>query len=270
MATPIGNLGDLSPRAREVLGDSDVIACEDTRRVRKLLTHAGLRGKRLLAVPAHSEAAGVATILGHLDQGFQVALVTDAGTPGISDPGQRIVEAAAAAGHEVVAVPGPSAVLTALMVSGLATRRFVFEGFLPRKGRDRAERLAELAAEGRTAVVYEAPNRVRQTVEDLCAACGPTRRVVLARELTKLHEEVWRGTLGEAVDRLKTVEPRGEHVLVLEGAVPVEASEEEIEAALTARLEAGEDKRDALPAVAAHLGVPKRRVYDVALRLGRS
>ena len=270
VATPIGNLADLSPRATEALAAADLIACEDTRRVRKLLTHAGLRAKKLLAVPVHREAAEVGTILSHLDQGRQVALVTDAGTPGISDPGQRIVEAAVDAGHDVLAVPGPSAALAALVVSGLPTRRFVFEGFLPRKGRDRADRLAVLAAEARTAVLYEAPNRVRQTVEDLCAACGPSRRVVLARELTKLHEEVWRGTLGEAADHLAALKPRGEHVVVLEGSSgEVEANDEEIETALLARLEAGEDKRAALPAVAAQLHVPKRRVYDVALRLDR-
>ena len=267
VATPIGNLGDLSPRAVEALGGADLIVCEDTRRTRKLLTHAGVTAKRLSAVHGHNEAAEVGQVLSHLDAGRRVALVTDAGTPGISDPGQRMVEAAAAAGHPVEVVPGPSAVIAALAVSGLPTHRFVFEGFLPRKGRDRAERLAAVAAEPRTTVIYEAPGRVAQTLADLLEACGPSRLVAVARELTKLHEEVWRGTLAEAVEHVAAAEPRGEHVIVVGGAPAGEdPSDDDIHAAPVAHIGAGEDKRAALPAVAAELGVPKRRVYDVALR----
>ena len=268
VATPIGNLGDLSPRAVEALGGADVIVCEDTRRTRKLLTHARVKGKPLLAVHGHNEAAEVRRVLAHLGDGRRVALVTDAGTPGMSDPGERLVEAVVRAGHDVVVVPGPSAVIAALVVSGLPTQRFVFEGFLPRKGRERAERLAAVAAERRTTVVYEAPSRLARTLADLLEVCGPARRVALARELTKLHEEVWRGSLADAVDHVGGAESRGEYVVVLGGAPEASpASDADIEAALVARLGAGEDKREALPAVAAELGVPKRRVYEIALRL---
>ena len=270
VATPIGNLADLSPRAVEALAGADVIACEDTRRTRKLLTHAGVAAKRLVAVHEHNERSRVEEVLELLGRGTRVALVTDAGTPGISDPGQRLVAAAAEAGHRVVVVPGPSAAVTALVASGLPCGRFVFEGFLPRKGRERSERLSALAAEPRTTVLYEAPGRLARTVSELVEACGPGRRVAVARELTKVHEEVWRGTLGAAAEHVAATEPRGEYVLVLEGAAePEPATDADIEAALAAHLGAGEDKRSALPAVAAELAVPKRRVYEVALRLGR-
>ncbi len=269
VATPIGNLGDLSPRAVQTLANADVIACEDTRRTRKLLSHAGVKPKVLMAVHDFNEASQVRAIVARLDQGRHVALVTDAGTPGISDPGRRMVAAAADAGHEVVVVPGPSAAIAALVASGFPSERFAFEGFLPRKGRDRAERLALIAGERRTTVIYEAPTRLRQTVEDLLEACGPARRVAVARELTKLHEDVWRGSLDDAAERLATTEPRGEHVLVLDAAPePVAADDTDIERALLARYDAGDDKRAALPAVATELHVPKRRVYEVALRLG--
>ena len=194
VGTPIGNLGDLSPRAVEALTSADTIACEDTRRTRALLAHLGVPGgRRLLAVHDHNEAAAVRDVVDRLDEGERLVVVTDAGMPGISDPGERLVAAAAAAGHRVEVVPGPSALLAALVVSGLSTSRFVFEGFLPRKGSTRAQRLAELAGEARTVILFEAPHRVRQTVTDLAAAAGGLRRVVLVRELTKLHEEVWRG-----------------------------------------------------------------------------
>jgi 16S rRNA (cytidine1402-2'-O)-methyltransferase len=269
VGTPIGNLGDLSPRAVEALTVADTIACEDTRRTRALLSHLGLpAGRRLLAVHDHNEAAEVAKVLARLDQGERVAVVTDAGMPGISDPGERLVAAAAAAGHTVEVVPGPSAMVAALVVSGLSTSRFCFEGFLPRKGTARADRLAEVAADRRTTVLFEAPHRVRATVADLAAAAGGVRRVALVRELTKLHEEIWRGTLAGAVDHLAATEPRGEYVLVLDGApAPEPAGESDVEAALRARLEAGADKRSAIAEVTAALGVPKRTVYDIALRI---
>ncbi len=269
VGTPIGNLGDISPRAVEALRTADVIACEDTRRARALLSHLGIpAGHRLLAVHDHNEAAEVAHVLARLDRGEEVAVVTDAGMPGISDPGERLVAAAAAAGHLVEAVPGPSAVLVAVVVSGLSTARFCFEGFLPRKGAARGQRVAEITAERRTTVLFEAPHRVRQAVADLAASAGGLRRVVVARELTKLHEEVWRGTLAGAVEHLAATEPRGEYVLVLDGAPPPEpAGEADVEAALRARLEAGADKRSAIAEVTAALGVPKRVVYDVAVRL---
>jgi len=271
VATPIGNLGDLSPRSVRALTDADVIACEDTRRTRQLLTHEGIpAGGRLVTVNDHTEAAQVPTLLARLDAGERVALVSDAGMPAISDPGERLVAAAAAAGHRVEVVPGPSAALAALVVSGLPTGRFCFEGFLPRKGRARAERLAELGTERRTTVVFEAPHRVRQTIADLVEAVDPLRRVVIARELTKAFEEVWRGTLAGAVAHLDATEPRGEYVLVLDAAAaPPAADGADVDEALRVRLDAGIDKKAAIAEVAAELGVPKRQVYDRAIRTGR-
>ena len=268
VSTPIGNLGDLSPRATDTLARVGVIACEDTRHTRKLLTHAGISGKRLLAVHEHNEAGQVAHVLGLLDRGVDVAVVTDAGTPGISDPGTRLVVAAAGAGARVEVVPGPSALVAALVLSGLPTTRFCFEGFLPRKGRERAERLGAIAAERRTTVLYEAPHRLEATLGDLLAACGPLRLVAVARELTKLHEEVWRGTLDGALARARESAPRGEHVLVVAGAGgPEPASDEQVEAAVAAKLAEGVPAKEAVPLVAAELGVPKRRVYDASVRL---
>ena len=269
VATPIGNLGDLPPRAVRALADADTIACEDTRRTRQLLTHAGVGGGgRLVAVNDHTEAAQVRTILARLDAGQNVAVVSDAGMPAISDPGQRLVAAVVAAGHRVEVVPGPSAALAALVVSGLPTDRFCFEGFLPRKGRARADRLAELATERRTMVLFEAPHRVRQTVADLSASLGPRRVVAVARELTKVFEEVWRGTLSQAVEHLASADPRGEYVLVVAGAPPPEApTDDEVEHALRARLDAGADKKSAIAEVASELKVPKRQVYETATRL---
>jgi 16S rRNA (cytidine1402-2'-O)-methyltransferase len=269
VGTPIGNLGDLSPRAVEVLADADLIACEDTRRTRQLLSHGGVSaGSRLVAVNDHNEAAEVRRVLARLDEGDTVAVVSDAGMPAISDPGERLVAAAAAAGHEVQVVPGPSAALAALVVSALPTARFCFEGFLPRRGKVRAQRLAELAHERRTTVLFEAPHRVRETVGDLLEACGPLRPVAVARELTKVFEDVWRGTLEGAAEHLAEAEPRGEYVLVVGGAPPpAEPEEAEVESALRALLAEGADKRSAIAQVAAELDVPKRRVYDVAIRL---
>jgi 16S rRNA (cytidine1402-2'-O)-methyltransferase len=271
VGTSIGNLGDIAPRAIEALRDAEVIACEDTRNARKLLSATGVsaQGKRLLVMADHNETAAVRHVLDLLDEGRRVAVVTDAGMPGISDPGERIVSAAANAGHAIEVVPGPSAALAGLVLSGLSTSRFAFEGFLPRKGSGRTERLRAVASEPRTVVLYEAPHRVRQTVDDLAGACGPLRRVALARELTKLHEEVFRGTLESAAAHLDANEPRGEFVIVLDGAPPAPpATADDITGALSARLHAGESKKDAVAAVAAELAVPKRVVYNVALGLG--
>lgn len=268
VATPIGNLGDLSPRAAEALAGADLIACEDTRRTRRLLAHAGITGRPLLAVHDQNEGQRVPRVLGLLAQGRQVALVSDAGLPAVSDPGQHLVAEVIAAGYDVAVIPGPSAGVTALVGSGLPSARWVFEGFLPRKGAERSRRVAEVAAERRTVVLYEAPHRVRRTVDELAAACGPSRRVVLARELTKIHEEMWRGALADAVTHLAATEPRGEFTLVLEGAPePLPADDDDIEEALRSRLQTGESRRSAVDAVAFELGLPRRRVYDVALNL---
>ncbi|MGH9064131.1 MAG: 16S rRNA (cytidine(1402)-2'-O)-methyltransferase, partial [Acidimicrobiales bacterium] len=249
VATPIGNLLDLSPRAARALSEADVIACEDTRRTRKLLTHAGITGKRLLAVHDHNEAGQVGPVLAELDRGAVVAVVSDAGTPAVSDPGARLAAAAAAAGARVSVVPGPSAAVAALVVSGLPTGRWCFEGFLPRRGRERAERLAAVATDRRTTVIYEAPHRLAATLAALSEACGPVRHVAVVRELTKVHEEVWRGTLAGALARTDEVPARGEHTIVLAGAPePSPPGEDEVEEAVAAALAGGRPAREAAAA----------------------
>ena len=201
VATPIGNLGDLSPRAVSALAEADVIVCEDTRRTGRLLEHAGVAKRRLIVANEHAEASAAAEVGRLLAAGATVAVVTDAGTPGISDPGARLVRAAIEGDHPVTVVPGPAAAVAAVVLSGLPADRFVMEGFLPRRGHERAERLAALAGERRTTVLYEAPHRLARTLADLVATLGPDRPVAVCRELTKLHEEVWRGSLGEAAER---------------------------------------------------------------------
>jgi 16S rRNA (cytidine1402-2'-O)-methyltransferase len=271
VGTPIGNLGDLSPRAVSVLADADVVACEDTRITRKLLSHAGITPRRLVAIHAHNEAAATASVVDLVASGATVALVADAGLPGISDPGERLVRAATSAHLKVDVVPGPSAALAALVVSGLPTARFCFEGFLPRKGGERAARLAAIAVEPRTVVLFESPRRVRQTVVDLSSVCGASRPIVIGREMTKLHEEVWRGTMQQAVIWLSSAEPRGEYVLVVGGASSVPTVDDSaIESTLSERLVAGDDPKTAVALVAGALGVPKRRVYNIGLRLKNS
>lgn len=271
VATPIGHLGDLSPRAAETLAAADAVACEDTRRTGRLYDLAGIaRPRRLIVVNDHTEARARADVIAVLDGGGTVAVVTDAGTPAVSDPGERLVRAAVRAGHEVTVVPGPSAAVAALVVSGLPTGRFCVEGFLPRSGSGRTERLGEVAAERRTTVLFEGPHRLARTLADLAEACGPDRRVAVARELTKVHEEVWRGTLAEAARWAAEEPPRGEVTLVLEGAPgPPEPTGADVEDALRARLDSGVDRKQAVADVARALGVPKREVYDVGVRLAR-
>ncbi len=270
VSTPIGNLGDLSPRAIEALQACALICCEDTRHSGKLLSHAGIKGVRLAVANEHTELARTDEVLGLLAAGSDVAVVTDAGTPGISDPGARLVRAAADAGHVVTAVPGPAALVMGLVISGFDSTRFVFEGFLPRSGRERTERIAEVAAERRTSVLYEAPHRVQRTVADLAAACGGDRRIALTRELTKLHEEVWRGTLAEAATHVAERAPRGEYVVVLEGAPAAsEADDDAILQALHMALAGGADRRAAIATVMSSTGAAKRRVYDLALSIPR-
>jgi 16S rRNA (cytidine1402-2'-O)-methyltransferase len=268
VGTPIGNLGDLSPRAVQVLGDADAICCEDTRRTGRLLEHAGVGRRALVVINDHTELRAIAGVLRRLAHGERVAVVTDAGMPGVSDPGERLVRAALDAGHPVEVVPGPSAAITALVASGLPTGRFAFEGFLPRKGSGRTRRLAELATEARTIVLYEAPHRVARTLADLAEACGPDRAVSIGRELTKLHEEHWRGCLGDARAWAEASPPKGELVLVVDGAPPPpEVDADRLERALSEELRDGSSARDAAAAVAEALGVPKRRAYELAVQL---
>jgi 16S rRNA (cytidine1402-2'-O)-methyltransferase len=269
VATPIGNLGDLSPRAIATLQACSLILCEDTRHSGKLLSHAGISGVRLAVCNEHTEADRARDVLSLLDAGATVTLITDAGTPGISDPGSRLVRIVLDAGHSVSAVPGPAAFVMALVVSGFDTTRFVFEGFLPRSGRERTNRLAAIASEPRTTIMYEAPHRVERTAGDLAEACGGERRVAFARELTKMYESVWRGTLDDAVVHLGSTAPRGEFVIVLEGAPPRgDVSDDEIRSALHVALD-GHSRKDAVAAVVGQLEVPKRRVYDLALAVDR-
>jgi 16S rRNA (cytidine1402-2'-O)-methyltransferase len=269
VATPIGNLGDLAPRAREVLAEADLICCEDTRRTRALLSAAGIGGRdRLLSLHGHNERDRLERVAACVAGGGTVAVVSDAGTPGISDPGAWLAAQVAAAGETVTTVPGPSSVIGALVVSGLATDRFSVEGFLPRKGPERRRRLAALMADERTSVLLEAPGRVAGTLAEL-AALDESRPAAVVRELTKVHEEVWRGTLGEGARSFAARQVRGEVVLVIGGAPPrPPASDAEVHAAVRTELaqdpEAG--PRQVAERVAAALGVARRRAYEAALR----
>ena len=268
VATPIGNLSDISPRAVEALQAADVVCCEDTRRTGMLLQHLGISGKKYIVINEHTEFDACDEVVGKLLDGTEVALVSDAGTPGISDPGERLVKAAVLAGITVSSIPGPSALTMALVMSGLSTSRFVFEGFLPRSGGERSDRIAQLVDEQRTVVLYEAPHRLERTLSDLEVACGALRRVVLARELTKMHEGMWRGTLHDAHKHSKSEEPRGEYVIILEGAKPpAPPTDEELNQALRDELNAGASKKDAASRVAAKFGAPKRKVYELALMI---
>ncbi len=272
VGTPIGNLGDLSPRAAATLAQADVIFCEDTRRTRKLLSAVGIPAPRLLAMHQHNEAASAAYAVELARGGATVAVVTDAGMPGISDPGARVVQAADATGVAVEVVPGPSALLTALVGSGLPAEPFCFEGFLPRRGSGREARLGQLASRDCTTVLYEAPHRVLRTLADLARVCGTERRMAVGRELTKVHEELWRGSVADAVRWAGGGEPRGEWVLVVAGTDAVgSASEPPSEAdvidALRAQLANGADRRQAVAGVAAELRLPRRQVYQAALGL---
>ncbi len=266
VATPIGNLGDLSPRARDVLGSADVVCCEDTRRTRALLVACGLPSNpsRLVSLHGHNEASRVPEVLDWVRRGKTVAVVSDAGTPTVSDPGRRLVSAAAAAGLAVTAVPGPSAVLMALSVSGLDTERFCVEGFVARRGPERRRLFERLASAQSTAVLLEAPGRVAGLLAELHGALGD-RPVAVCRELTKLHEEVWRGSLGEAAEEFTAREILGEVVIVLGKAIRREPADDDVRAAVRARLEAGDTPRTAAQSVADELGVPRRRAYREAL-----
>ena len=269
VGTPIGNLGDMSPRAVEALGCADVVCCEDTRRTGRLLKHFDVRAPRLLVVNEHTETSVTKEVVDLVAGGRVVAVVSDAGMPGISDPGERLVAAVLEADLPVEVVPGPAAAVAALVLSGLPAGRFVFEGFLPRKGSGRTERLAAVAAERRTVVLYEAPHRLARTLDDLIRLCGPDRRVVLARELTKLHEETIRTSLAEARAVLDEQAPRGEYVVVLDGAPEsAEVNDDEIVEAISRLRAAGASNRDAATEVASALGVSRRRVYELATTTG--
>ena len=269
VATPIGNLDDLSPRASAVLRAATVICCEDTRHSGSLLKRIGATPERLVVANDHTEHDAIHAVLTSLASGVVVAFISDAGTPGISDPGERMVRAVIDAGFPVHATPGPAAFIMAVTLSGLPTARIAFDGFLPRSGGERRERLTEVARERRTTVLYEAPHRLQRTLADLAEVCGGERLVVLAREMTKLHEEMWRGTLTDAVAHSSAVEPRGEYAIVLapfeQGTV--EVNDEDIRYELSVRLQGGFSKRDAIDEVTAALGIARKRVYAIAVEV---
>ena len=269
VGTPIGNLGDLSPRARQVLAGVDTIACEDTRRSGLLLHQLGLRnrdqgvGARLVRFHQHNQASRIPELIAALGQGESVAVVSDAGLPGISDPGEELVAAARAAGLAVICIPGPSAVTTALVSSGLPSGRFCFEGFLPAKPSQRRARLAELATEPRTLVLYEAPHRLLDLLADLLDLLGD-RPLRVARELTKRHEEQVGPTVGAALEHFRLVAPQGECTLVLGGApesAPTSWSDAELLEQLQALVAQGLSRREAARTLAERNGFSKRELY---------
>jgi 16S rRNA (cytidine1402-2'-O)-methyltransferase len=273
VATPIGNLGDVTLRALETLRAVPLIAAEDTRLSRRLLGRYQI-GTRLISFHARNAAARLPELLAHLGGGADLALITDAGTPGVSDPGDELVRAWAAVGGTVVPIPGASAVLAGIVAAGVAGPRWAFEGFLPRSGRERRERLARIAADERGCAIYEAPGRVAATLADLAATCGPDRRAAACRELTKLHEEIVRGTLGDLAARAHDGELtlRGEFVLVVaerrSGGATSPEEEDAAQADLAAAraeverlVAAGAARGDAARRVAAATRIPRRQLY---------
>ena len=267
VATPIGNLGDFSPRAVETLETVDFIAAEDTRVSVKLLNYIEIK-KPLVSYHEHNHVTAGQAILQRLLAGESCALVTDAGTPAISDPGEDLVRLCAEHGVAVLSIPGCCAAVNALAVSGLPTGRFTFEGFLTVNKKSRRERLEALKSEERTMIFHEAPHKLRTTLDDLCAAFGPERRIALCRELTKLHEETQRTTLGGAVAWYAENAPKGEYVLVVAGAAPAQAAAVTLEdgvAQVLALKEQGMRLKDAAKEVAEHTGLSKNELYAAAL-----
>lgn len=271
VATPIGNLGDFSPRAREVMSEVDFIAAEDTRVTKKLMTALDLPQKPLVSYYEHNRRQRGEEILARLLAGENCALVTDAGTPAVSDPGEDLVALCAPEGVPVIPIPGCCAAVCALAASGLPTGRWCFEGFLSVNKKARREHLDALKDEKRSMIFYEAPHKLRATLDDLCATFGGERRISLSRELTKLHEETLRMTLAEAVAYFAETAPRGEFVMIVEGAPDVvdeDAEDDRMARALNAvqkRIENGETLKDAVKMVSADLGVKKNALYQLAL-----
>ncbi len=272
ISTPIGNLSDLSARAGEVLGGVSRVLAEDTRRSRILLKHLGI-GTPLVSLHAHNEASRVASVLDWLGEGEDLALVSDAGTPLISDPGQRMVEAVVEAGHTLVPIPGPSAVLTALLGSALPADRFTFLGFSPRSGRDREAFLERVAGAEETVVLFESPERLVALLGDVADVCGEGRRVAVGREMTKIHEEFFRGTAEEARAHYGEHRAKGEVSVVVEAAPlsdgPDEVDEAAAQALGHALLESGQKPSAAAREVARRLGIPRNAAYRVVQSLSR-
>ncbi len=268
--TPIGNLGDISPRAAEALAQADFIAAEDTRVSIKLLNHLGLK-KQLISYHEHNKLESGPHILTRLQNGESCALVTDAGTPAISDPGEDLVRLCRENDVPVTAIPGPCAAITALAMSGLPTGRFTFEGFLSVGKRSRREHLQSLLEETRTMIFYEAPHKLLTTLGDMQEAFGPDRPICLCRELTKLHEEAVKTTIGQALAHYQEISPRGEYVLIVGGAAPKvqEApSMEDCIARVNALRGSGLSMKDAVKQVSKEAGIPRNTLYDAALQSG--
>lgn len=266
--TPIGNLSDISPRARQALADADFIAAEDTRVALRLLNHLELK-KPLVSYYEHNKEGSGPKIVARILTGQRCALVSDAGSPAISDPGEDLVRLCAEAGIPVTAIPGPCAAITALSISGLPTGRFCFEGFLSTNKKSRQTHLDGLRSETRTMIFYEAPHKLTATLADLSAVFGAERRISLCRELTKLHEEVLRMTLGEAMDYYAENAPRGEFVLIVEGAAPKApeaVSEVDALEAVRALIGQGLSRKDAVRRVSEQTGIPKNELYNAAVR----
>ena len=266
--TPIGNLGDISLRCRETLEKADFIAAEDTRVTLKLLNHLGIK-KSLVSYFEHNKAQKGEWIVERILGGETCALVSDAGSPAISDPGEELVKQCAQAGITVCAIPGPCAVITALSISGQATGRFCFEGFLSTAKKSRKEHLDSLAKEERTMIFYEAPHKLLTTLKDMAEVFGPERPISFCRELTKLHEEVIRTTLGQAIDFYEQTPPKGEFVLVVAGAAKEEKalpSQEDAKQMVARLMAEGLSRKDAVKQTAQVLNLPKNVVYDAALQ----
>lgn len=268
VGTPIGNLEDMSFRAVKILQSVDLIAAEDTRHTGRLLQHFQVTAPQI-SYHDHNRNSRIPELLEKLNQGKAIALVTDAGMPGISDPGYELVKACIEAGITVVPIPGASAVITALSAAGLPTDRFVFEGFLPAKGKERKERLDFLTSETRTIIFYEAPHRLRQTLQNLGEVLGTEREIVLARELTKLHEEFWRGDIGEAIAHYTERQPQGEYTLVVAGMPPAkpQLSEAELKVELQQLMAAGISRSQASRQLAKVTSISRSQLYQLALTL---
>ena len=266
--TPIGNLGDISQRCRETLENADFIAAEDTRVSLKLLNHLGIK-KSLVSYYEHNKAFKGEKIVERILNGETCALVSDAGSPAISDPGEDLVKLCHAAGIVVCAIPGPCAAITALSISGQATGRFCFEGFLSTAKKSRKEHLESLVNEQRTMIFYEAPHKLLTTLQDMAAVFGEDRSISLCRELTKLHEEVVLTTLGDAIEKYTENAPKGEFVLIVAGAPEQEkevATEDDAAARVQQLMEEGLSRKDAIKQTAKELNLPKNAVYDAALK----
>jgi 16S rRNA (cytidine1402-2'-O)-methyltransferase len=268
VGTPIGNLGDMTMRGIQVLQDVDTIAAEDTRHTGKLLYHFQIKTPQI-SYHQHNEQQRIPELISQLQSGKSIALVTDAGMPGISDPGYLIVAACVAAGIRVIPIPGVTAVITAVSASGLPSDRFVFEGFLPVKGQERKDRLDSVSGEARTLVFYESPHRLRQTLADFGTTFGVDRQMAIGRELTKLHEEFWRGNVGDAIEHYIQTEPQGEYAIVVAGA-PIDQptlSNEAINRALIELMLAGTSRSQASKIVAEQISQSRRYIYQLALAI---